>query len=254
MKTSTHLRAYVATFIACILLVPIYWVGTFDHEFIVVASNILFPLAAAVATAICFLAVKKYGWRGGLPSAMTFFLVSLILWFLAELTWTIYVLLLGIEVPWPSIVDFFYIAGYIPFYIGLLIYLKIFRRALSKVKIGALVILTVLLAAIIVLFLVPLIVTPEAEPLEQALCLTYPILDIILFTLGLAGVFVFIGGRIGVSWLILSLSFLIDAIADILFSYFDLLGLYYEGHPLELPFLWAYFVFTLAFYIHLKEL
>ena len=51
------------------------------------------------------------------------------------------------------------------------------------------------------------------------LCLAYSPLDSAMF----------IGGGMGVSWPSMLLSFLIDTVADTLYSYFDLLGLYFEG-------------------------
>ncbi|MEM3140892.1 MAG: hypothetical protein QXH15_05485, partial [Nitrososphaerota archaeon] len=59
------------------------------------------------------------------------FFTGLFLWFIGELAWTLYVLWFSIEIPFPSIADVFYLAGYIPLFMGLFIYLNIFKIALS---------------------------------------------------------------------------------------------------------------------------
>ena len=240
--------------IVAVGLVPIYWVGMYNYEFILVVSNVLFPLFAGVAAAVCFKAAKKYRWKGKLANVITGFFIASLFWFLAELTWTIYVFIFGIEVPYPSLVDVFYVAGYVACYIAFAFYLNFFREVLNRRIGGVIVGVAAAFTAIVALTLLGPMATSEVKILEKTLNLTYPVLDIALFAASLAGVFVFLKGRLSVVWMLISATFLMDSMADILFSYIDFTGMYYEGHPVELPFLWAYLLFILALWIHLKEL
>ena len=249
-----YYRAYGLILTSALVLVLIYWVGLSNYRFILVASNILFPLIAGAAALVSFMAARRYGWKGGIATAISGFFLASLLWFLAELTWTIYVLVFGVEVPYPSLVDVFYIAGYVVCYVAFTLYLDFFRESFSKRLIPLLLAVAVAFSLTVVFFLLQPLTVSTVEPLEKALNITYPILDILLFTASLAGLLVFLSGRISIAWMFLSLSFLMDTAADVSFSYVDLLGLYYEGHLVELPFLWAYLIFILAFWIHLKEL
>jgi len=50
------------------------------------------------------------------------------------------------------------------------------------------------------------------------------------------------------------LTVILNIVADLLFTYADLQGFYYEGHPLELFWLWGYVAAILGLYIHRREL
>jgi len=84
--------------------------------------------------------------------------------------------------------------------------------------------------------------------------IAYPALDISLLMLALMGLLVFLKGRIGKAWLLITGAIVMNVIADMLWSYTTLQETYYDGHPLELLFHWGYILFALAFYTHMKEL
>lgn len=60
--------------------------------------------------------------------------VGVALWWLAEVTWQIYVWGLGVEVPYPSLADVFYVAGYPVVGVGMLLLPHVRLRSLERVR------------------------------------------------------------------------------------------------------------------------
>ena len=206
--------------------------------------------------AAALIALKKYGYSLKKHFSVVWFCFALgvALWFLGELSWAIYTLILGFEIPYPSIADIFWLSGYAPIYVALLLYIKPFKMVLSKRSIGAVALIITLLYAVVTFFLIGPIISASEDLPTLIMDLAYPLLDIILLSAAILGVIIFFKGTIGRSWLLICLALVFDAVADLLFSYTTLQGTYYNGHPLELFFHWGYILYALAFYVHIKEL
>jgi hypothetical protein len=87
-----------------------------------------------------------------------------------------------------------------------------------------------------------------------AIDLAYPLLDIALLSMALVGLAIFQKGNLGKSWLWVIMGILLNVAGDVIFSYTTAQGTYYNGHLSELLFIYGYFFFTIAFYVHTKEL
>lgn len=237
-----------------ILITLIYIYGYFDRYFIIVASNILFPILALLCSLTALHLARRYGLKSTLGMLLFMFFAGLFLWFIGELAWTLYVLWLGIEIPFPSIADLFYLAGYIPLFIGLFMYLNIFKTVVSRRAV-----LYSFTAGLIIVIVTGVYVIPEAffssgDMLTASLSTAYPLLDTILIVVALMTLSVFIGGKLQTSWLMISIGFILTGMADLTYHYADLIGALWEGHPLELLYLYAYIYLTIAFYEHGKTL
>jgi len=229
-------------------------------DFMYVFSNVLPPLIAGASVVTSMIALRKY-WEG-LGSRMTqiwvHFTLGVTFWFLGELTWGIYALVLGVEIPYPSIADGFWLIGYIPLFFALTSYLSIVRPAVTKGILAAAYtsVLTIAIAFSF-LFIIPAFAS-EAGTLTRIINAAYPTLDLLLFALSIVGLLVFattrLKGKIDKVWILLNAGILMNVIADSLFSYTIAHDIYYDGHPLELFFLFGYLSFLLGFYIHTKEL
>jgi len=253
-------KAYRAGITVAAAVAIVYAFQGYYLDFMVVLSNVFAPLMAGTAVAASFFALKRY-WdtlSSRLSRIWLGFTFGMILWFLGELGWAIYVLVLGIEIPYPSIADIFWLSGYIPLSIALHLYTRLFRRVIVKRMyfVGAALVSILSLALLIVL--APPILMAEEDFVTTIVGVAYPVLDLILFSEAILGLFIFtmtkLKGRIGVAWLFINGGILMNVVADMLFSYTTLQGAYYEGHPLELFFHWGYILFALAFYTHMKEL
>jgi hypothetical protein len=252
-------RSYLAALLCSAALTIVYSIGQFDAKFILVFSNLVFPLVSGGAAVSCFSTFRKYSkpvtriLYDELSLAWSCFFLGMFLWFLGELIWAIYVLVLAIEVPYPSLADVSYLAGYIPLFLAFLLYLKTFRAAVTRRALAStgLTDLAVVLASSYLL-LMP-IFSSGGNSLTLALGVAYPVMDLALFTLSFLGFSIFFEGKLGDAWLLVSLGLILTAVADLLFSYTTLQGVYFEGHPSELLYLWGYLALLLGFQVHARE-
>ena len=261
-KPSGYALVYALSLIVSISLTILYVVGQADLEFMRIFSNIVFAPVAFAPVVVAFETSRRYGWefRSKLGRVWSMFLTGLFLWFLGELVWAIYVLAFKIDIPYPSVADVFYLLGYLPLFCGFVMYLMQFRPALSlkTARLGLFIATVVIILTIA--FLYRPIVNSSRDPVTISLDLLYTTLDLIILIFSVQ-IFVFtlsysslLGGGLWKALLFLVIGAILNAGADILFSYLELLGVYYEGHPSELLYLWSYVAFCLAFYVHGKEL
>jgi len=247
---------YWLCFASAVALGLIYAFQGFYPGFIYVFSNTFPPFIAAATLVTALIALKRYGYSLKTTFSVVWFCFALgvALWFLGELSWSIYTLALGVETPYPSIADAFWLTAFAPIYVALLLYIKPFKMVLSKRSIVAVALIIAALCAVVTLFLIGPILSSAEEFVTLVADLAYPILDLILLSAALLGLMIFFKGRVGLSWLLICLALICDAVADLLFSYTTLQGTYYNGHPLELFYHWGYILYALAFYVHTKEL
>jgi hypothetical protein len=161
--------------------------------------------------------------------------IGLIFWTCGEAIWTFYELVLRQEVPYPSVADVFWAAGYIPLVISVGYQFLSLRASISrrgKVLIAAIILIMIVLTAWLVVY--PILSSPEAgTPFEVFFSLAYPLEDLVLFSIGTALVLTFLGGQLVLSWGAIALGILLLSVSDILFSYGTWNGLYYPADQLN---------------------
>jgi hypothetical protein len=248
-------NVYWAGLIAAVSLFVLYLFQGHYPEFMTTFSNYFPPFIAGAAVIASIFALRKY-WRNlgeRFSRIWLAFTLGICLWFLGEVGWAIYVLL-GTEMPYPSLADIAWLAGYVPLFIAVYLYIRTFREAISKRKRIMAVALALVTGVVIFSLLASPIIATEEDLVTLAVDIAYPALDISLLMLALMGLLVFLKGRIGKAWLLITGAIVMEVIADMLWSYTTLQKTYYDGHPLELLFHWGYILFALAFYTHMKEL
>lgn len=104
-----------------------------------------------------------------------------------------------------------------------------------------------IIAGLIVIIVTSLLIIPEAlisskNLIKAILAILYPIFDSALIILAMMGAVIFFGGRIWISWILISISFILLGIVEISYYYLELLGLIWEGHPLELIWLGCIYI------------
>jgi len=237
-----------------LFLALVYAIGQQSPEFMLVFTNVLFPATAGVTAIFSFLTLKKYGWikKTQFFKIWLGFSLGILLWSLGELTWAVHVLYLNVN-PYPSLADGFYLGGYVFLFLALTLFFKMFQMGFSKPMLAETVSVTGVLAIVVGYVLLLPITASGDDSVTLALDIAYPSLDIILFFFAFAVLLIFIEGEVGKTWLFLTLGVILNVVADLLFSYAELKGFYYEGHPFELFWLWGYVAFLLGFHIHKKE-
>jgi hypothetical protein len=189
-------------------------------------SDLLAPIYSGVATISSFLAFRKYGLKleRTFNKAWLFFTVGLTFWFLGEFTWGVYVFLLRVSIPYPSVADVFYLGGYAPLFLGTFLYVKMFSSALSGRRLYAsLGAIAASVGTILAFIIMPKILENE-NTLAKAFDIGYPVLDSVLLAGAILGFAIFYGGSIGKSWVLLVTALVLQAIADIMFSYATVAG------------------------------
>jgi len=245
---------FVIAWLAVIAVV--YYLGQANQTFLLLASNMISPASALLPAFYSLTLLRQYAsdLKQRFAKAWVCLTVGLFLWLLGEITWSFYTLVLSVSIPYPSVADVIWIAGYFPLAVALLLYLVPFREALSLKKALTAVAVGLLADVGVLVILVGPVLGLGADASTQFFDLAYPFLDTVLLGLAIGGTLVFLPGRISRFWLWLNLGFILIAIADLLFSYSTALGLYYDGNPLELFYFLGDSAILLGLYDHKRIL
>lgn len=170
-------------------------------------------------------------------------------WFIAELTWIFYELVLETD-PFPSLADVFYILGYVFFFMFLLLYIEPVQKAITKKMIlfASLISLSVLIPSL----LVSSYSESEIPFFAAILAGAYPVADSLIIIPSLIGIVLFFRGKVNFMWTLVCLGILSMFIADIVFLFAQLDEWYYTGHPLEILFYFAYVLIAFGVYYNMK--
>ena len=162
--------------------------------------------------------------------------LGIVLWTLAEALWTFYEQVLGIETPYPSIADLFWLAGYVPLFAALLIRYRSFQSTASAVQRWIVRLFMVLYSGLLILYVVkPILDAFDTSKLAESLTnVAYPLADWGLCLLTLAIIFSLERGRFASVWHLFGSGILLMATADLIFFYASWNELYYPGGQLNL--------------------
>jgi glucose uptake protein GlcU len=180
--------------------------------------------------------------------------LGFLLWFLGEVTYSIYALFLGDAIPYPSIADFFWLLGYPFILVGIVVFIWQFRYAIKRRSLEIAIGLAVMASVLVAVFLVIPVMSISSDLTTNLVGFAYPISDIALLIASILGFLLFRGGKVSRGWYLMASGVLIFSIADILFSYATARGAYFDGDPLELLYDYGYVFFGLSIYIQLKGL
>lgn len=191
----------------------------------------------------------KTGKSGSHAKAWILFAACIGLWFIGERIWMLYEMMLD-EKPWPSPADYFWLAGYAFFFAFSFYYMKPFKNSISR----KMVIVAMLVPAAVLS--VTLYVTEDSnsslETYEKILANAYPVLDSLSLVPVILGLTIFFRGQVHFFWILLFLGMLCFIVSDLGYLYLSLDNSYYTGHPIDIPYMWAYVLFSLGIWGHLK--
>jgi signal transduction histidine kinase len=206
--------------------------------------------STAILTGFAFiLAVKLNKQKHYQSKAFLVFAIGSVFWFIAELIWIMYDHFWEGS-PFPSEADIFYIGAY-PFMIGfLLISLKPVLKSVSR---------NVWLFAIAlgISFMIPSVTAAYDDMLGEdafptAIALAYPVLGSIQVIPAIVGIMYLAKKGANFSWMLILFGFIIYGIADTFFLFAELDGTYYDGHPVDLLWLYTYILMIFSFHIRYK--
>ena len=167
--------------------------------------------------------------------AFLFLSIAIALWFTAEILWTHYQIGLGIEVPFPSLADLFWLLGYVFLILHLYKILGILKNnSTNSTTVKSLIIISAILAIIFGYTLVlvygfldlkSFIIFQNTEALGNIVLLAYPILDAIIIVPAVAIVWSLRKGeRQFMHWILISSFIILSTVGDIGFGYSNALG------------------------------
>lgn len=249
------LKIYMVSLLIIAGLIALYAFQGYYPDFIVFFSNAFPPLIAGAAVIVSGISLEKY-WRritDKFSAIWLYFTCGLFLWFMGEAVWAGYTLILGVELPYPSAADVFWLAGYILFFIALCLYVKLFGGALTRKTLALSLAATFFLTSFVAFALLTPVLEAGDDVVTTSLNIAYPLLDLALFSVAHLGLIIFWKGKLGKAWLLINAAIAVDVFADILFSYANVQGVYYSGHMLDVLFQIAYLLYLVAFYVHAKE-
>lgn len=218
------------------------------QDYPMLATNLIdFIITAPLAFLSILLAVKN-GTAGNFGKAWACFAVFAVLWFVADTLWTIYEMIYQID-PFPSEADFFWLVGYPVYFLFTIFYLRPFKNSISyriiAVGIGASI-------ALLAFFMYVVSAETPSLTFEGALAIAYPVADVIILAPTIVGLSLFFRGQVSFLWSLLLFGMLCTIAGDIGFQVLSASDQYYTGHPVDIPYLWAYVFFAFGIYYHLK--
>lgn len=159
--------------------------------------------------------------------------IGLLLWLGGETLWLILEAVTQ-EVPYPSVADVSWLLAYPVLFYALYLEYKRLDVDLGKKKYS--IFLVVAAAGILMVWalLYPIAVSDEVSTVEKFLDIAYPIGDLALLYVALLVTAMYLGGQLGRAWLLISVGFILYAVADLAFSYLQWEEIYWSGHPVDL--------------------
>ncbi len=212
-------------------------------------TNLLYVPVPGAMVILSIILSTRFRTSGKHGKAWILFALLAVLWFTAEQIWIVYELIYHID-PWPSVADFFYIAGYPFLFAFSIFYLLPLRKAISR----KLIIATSLVS--IALFIPTIILVYENSSSENnfeiVLASSYPILDAIILCPALIGISLFFKGEANILWTVICAAIILNVVADTGFLMLTIDDSYYTGHPVDLLFLWQYLLFSFGVHHHIR--
>jgi hypothetical protein len=208
-------------------------------------TSLLSGLVFLISTIICFKYYKKIGDRGGISTTILWTGVANLLYFFGAIAWTYYVYFEGIETPYPSLGDIFFILMPVAYAICVGSLLQIYR---SSTKLSTWVISVIVftaLAYIMFVFVGNPEISNELPFWENFFNFAYTLSDSIYVGAGVA-LLLIAGGKIYKGILIWVLGMFIITIADIVFTHRAAMGIVWDGDIADQLYTLSAIVFTYA--------
>jgi hypothetical protein len=189
----------------------------------------------ALVGALAFLIVcHRFGWLSTKSGQISVLItIGLALWTIAETSWFL-LEEIGVN-PFPSVADFFYIAGYIPLAIALLLNIRTIHVKFKTATLALWIALSaVILVSIVVMYALQIgagLITIEDIGIVGAV---YPFEDFLIIVLALVIVLKFRAGQVAKAWGLLVAGFIMEAAGDILFWYEENIGYYQTSGPYDI--------------------
>jgi hypothetical protein len=237
-----------------VLLGLLYVYGQSNLNFIGFVSNIITPFEAFAAFAMAALlwrmsSGKQAGWMSRVYAS---YALGIGFWLLAECTWSLYVLAFRIGIPYPSMADLFWLVGYVPLLMALLLQAWPFRELLVSRKQLAVTLGMFVLAFLILIVTIPPLLRQSQDLVALSMSVAYPLLDTLLLTVAIPVFIIFRKGSYWRPMLFVMVGIMLQLVADLAFNQAFFTGAYFPGSSTDLIFDLSYLMLVLGFYRALR--
>jgi len=223
--------------------------GVGDDYFRMVFTDLTFPIGGLFATVMLIYAAWK--WRGVSSRrfyAWLFLALSYLVMTLADVVWA--VLEVGFEqTPYPSLADWFYVAYYPLFLLGIILFPARPQSRLQLIKsvLDAGIVLIAASIATVIFIIAPVIVADEGAPwIDILLSVLYPAGDILILLALLRLIYWRREGKRDIAMWLLAASGAFTIYIDCIFSLQTLADTYISGGILDIGWLFANYLILLA--------
>jgi hypothetical protein len=216
-----------------------------------IATTVSLSLYVPVTMALVILSIilsKRFGIKGDHGKAWFLFTIFALLWFIAERVALYYNLKLG-EEPFPSEADAFWLAGYPFLFAFMILYLKPVKNSITKKMIF--VAIAISIASLAPILYITQYQNADVDLSEFAIAVAYPIGDSIILVPAIIGVMLFFRGKVNFLWSLMCIAIIAEIIADTGFLLVTMDDSYYQGHPVDIFFIWYYIIFSFGVYHHI---
>jgi hypothetical protein len=255
MKKITFLRTLaVVAIVVEILNIFIYMMAIeaaiSDMVEFLTYTNINIVVWASVCV-VCFgLTLRSFGLKTVPGKVWLCFALGLLCWVIADVLYLYFqvIALLPEEQLFPTIADYFWSIGYFFVFLGIILQMRLASVKLARnEKIIAILIATLATIVSLIFVIIPVLESLIADSTLSYeywfFSLDYPIFDLILIPLAVVLVQKYRGGQFSKSWILISLGFVVTAIYDSLFTYFEIFS---EGYLLYTDLLYIGYYMILA--------
>ena len=185
---------------------------TFWEDFLRCAS-------AGIAAILSLVIVYRQGLDGLLGKAYAALAIGISFWFIAEMIWTYYQVGLGIESPFPSVADLFWLIGYLPFIYYMF---KTYKMYTKEVRSAQIIVVSFVAVVAVAFYIYQTFISADLSTsilaIEFLISAAYPLGDLIFVVPAILVVLNSSKGELtSIPWIFLAM--LITAAADIIFGY-----------------------------------
>lgn len=195
------------------------------------------------------LAIRLYKQQNFQAKAFLVFAIGSLSWFIAELIWLMYEQV-WMRDPFPSEADIFYIAAYPLITLFLFILLKPIFKSISKNA------WLFSIALSFSLFIPSILVAYDDiqgdEVFAVSIALAYPAMSSVQLVPALLGLFYLGKKAANFSWILFLFGIIVYSISDTFFLFAELDGSYYDGHPVDLLYVYSYVLLIFALLVRWK--
>ena len=223
-----------AIFLALVVFVALNLLTIGGEGFILNLNSSLILVASVIAALFAVWNWLRTSDRDSSRSIWGWLAFGLLLWALAEFISAAYPLFFHREIPEISLADAFWLLGYLPITLALVLRARSMGVNPSLMQFGLAGLFILVVAGISVYFVIlPAIRSADTgDMLSASINMLYPVADLVILSISLFIFFTFSGSNFALVWQVLAIGLILRSFSDLLYNYSIGLDLYWPDNHL----------------------